>query len=77
MFALSVRNAEALKSMRIRLVIGTDDVSFEDSEALHAHLRKVGIAHEYEIALGIPHNTTAYYQRVGVEGFRFHFPGWK
>lgn len=76
-FALSVRNAEALKLLRIRLVIGTADVSFEDSEVLHAHLRKVGIVHEYEIALGIPHNTTAYYQRVGVEGFRFHFPGWK
>ncbi len=73
-FELSLKDRFRLRGMRIRLVVGTRDVSFDDSEALHAHLLKIGVAHEYEVLWGIEHNTKAYYERVGVEGFRFHLP---
>jgi enterochelin esterase-like enzyme len=73
-FELSLKDRFRLDGMRIRLVIGTRDVSFDDSEALHAHFQKIGVVHEYEILLGIAHDTRAYYERAGVEGFRFHLP---
>jgi enterochelin esterase-like enzyme len=73
-FELSQKDRYRLDGMRIRLIIGTRDVSFDDSEALHAHLQKIGVVHEYEVLLGVAHNTTAYYERVGVEGLRFHVP---
>ncbi len=73
-FVLADQNRFRLDGMRIRLVIGTKDVAFEDSEALHAHFQKIGVLHEYEVVLGVPHNTAMYYERVGVEGFRFHLP---
>jgi len=73
-FVLAEKNRFRLDGMRIRLVAGTKDVSLEDSEALHAHFQKIGVVHEYELILGVPHNTAAYYERAGVEGFRFHLP---
>lgn len=73
-FELSKANRFRLDGMRIRLVVGTRDVSLPDSEALHTHLRNIGVAHEYEVLLGVAHATAAYYNRAGIEGFRFHVP---
>jgi len=73
-FKLAEMNRFRLDGQRIRLVAGTRDVSFEDSEVLHAHFQKTGVNHEYEVLLGVAHNTAAYYERVGLEGFRFHLP---
>jgi acetyl esterase/lipase len=74
-FALAEKNYGRLGQLRIRLVIGTTDVSFPDSEKLHAHLRDLGVAHEYEVLLGVPHNTQAYYERAGLHGFQFQAAG--
>jgi enterochelin esterase-like enzyme len=71
-FELAKVNRYRLDGMKIRLVIGTRDVSFADSEALHEHFQKIGVVHEYEVLLGIAHATGPYYERAGVEGFRFH-----
>jgi endo-1,4-beta-xylanase len=76
-FELARLNRFRLDGMRIRLVAGTRDVAFDDSEALHAHFQKIGVVHEYEVLLGVAHNTAAYYERAGVEGFRFHLPALK
>ena len=73
-FELSKEVRYRLEGMRIRLVAGTRDVAYPDSEALHAHFLSIGVVHEYEALLGVAHNMTAYYDRVGVEGFRFHAP---
>ncbi len=73
-FELAKFNQHRLDGMRIRLVAGTRDVAFKDSEAIHAHFQKIGVTHEYEVLLGVAHNMMAYYERVGVEGFRFHLP---
>ncbi|HUQ93646.1 MAG TPA: alpha/beta hydrolase-fold protein [Bryobacteraceae bacterium] len=73
-FELAAHNRFRLDGMRIRLVIGTRDISLPDSEVLHAHFQKIGVVHEYELLLGVTHATAAYYNRAGVEGFRFHLP---
>lgn len=71
-FELAHRNSARLGNLRIRLVIGTKDVAFPDSEALHPWLKDRGIPHEYEILLGVAHDAKAYYHRSGWHGFRFH-----
>jgi enterochelin esterase-like enzyme len=70
-FALAKKNYNRLGHLAIRLVIGTQDVSFPDSEKLHVHLRDLGVAHEYEILLGVSHNIQQYYDRAGIHGFQF------
>ena len=72
-FAFATGASAAYPDKPIRLVIGSKDVAFEDSEALHPWLRARGIPHEYEILLGVSHDTKAYYARSGAHGFRFHF----
>ena len=74
-FVLAEKNFNRLGHLRIRLLIGTQDVSFPDSEKLHAHLRDLGVAHEYEILLGVSHNTQGYYDRAGIHGFQFQAAG--
>jgi enterochelin esterase-like enzyme len=74
-FQLSDKNLPRLGHLRIRLLIGTTDVSFQDSETLHAHLRDLSIPHEYEMLLGVSHNTQAYYDRAGLHGFQFQAAG--
>lgn len=74
-FTLADRNMPRFGHLRIRLLIGTQDVSFQDSEVLHTWLRDLSIPHEYEILLGVAHNTTAYYERAGIHGFEFQAAG--
>lgn len=76
-FELAKKNYNRLGHLAIRLLIGTQDVSFPDSEKLHVHLRDLGVAHEYEILLGVSHNTTQYYERAGIHGFQFQAAGFK
>lgn len=70
-FELAKKNYNRLGHLAIRLLIGTQDVSFPDSEKLHVHLRDLGVPHEYEILLGVSHNTTQYYDRAGIHGYQF------
>ena len=74
-FVLAQKNYNKLAHLRIRLLIGTQDVSFPDSEKLHVHLRDLGVAHEYEILLGVSHNTQGYYDGAGIHGFQFQAAG--
>ena len=74
-FELAKKNYNRMGHLTIRLLIGTEDVSFPDSEKLHVHLRDLGVAHEYEILLGVSHNTTQYYDRAGLHGFQFQANG--
>jgi len=74
-FELAKKNYNRLGHLAIRLLIGTQDVSFPDSEKLHVHLRDLGVAHEYEILLGVSHNTQQYYDRSGIHGFQFQAAG--
>ena len=73
-FELAHKNSARLGDLRIRFVVGSEDIAMGDSEALHPWLTARGIPHEYEILLGVAHDGRAYYRRSGLNGFRFHFP---
>jgi endo-1,4-beta-xylanase len=74
-FRLAEMNYGRLGHLRIRLLIGNTDVSYPDSEKLHAHYERLGLPHEYEVLLGVPHNTQMYYDRAGIHGFQFQDAG--
>src|SRR5205807_10469623 len=74
-FALADKNMQRLGHLRIRLLVGSNDISIQDSEALHTHLRDLSIPHEYEILLGVSHETQAYYARSGIHGIQFQAAG--
>jgi endo-1,4-beta-xylanase len=71
-FELAKKNGGRMSRLRIRFVVGTKDVSMPDSEALHGWLKELALPHEYEILLGVGHDTETYYRKVGVRGFQFH-----
>ncbi len=70
-FELANKNFARFGDLRIRFIGGTKDVSMPDAEALHSWLLHCSIPHEYELLLGLPHDTRAYYARTGVHGFQF------
>lgn len=71
-FELAKKNGGRLGHLRIRFVVGTKDISMGDAEALHIWLKELGLPHEYEILLGVGHDSETYYRKVGVRGFQFH-----
>lgn len=71
-FELAKKNGGRMGQLRIRFVAGTKDIALGDAESLHAWLKELGIAHEYEILLGVGHDSEAYYRKAGVRGFQFH-----
>jgi enterochelin esterase-like enzyme len=71
-FLLAARNLDRLEGLRIRFVAGTKDVALDDGEALHQHLLRIRVPHEYEMLLDVPHDQAAYYRRAGRTGFAHH-----
>ncbi len=71
-FELAKKNGGRMGHLRIRFIVGTKDISMEDAEALHASLKSLGLSHEYEILLGVAHDSETYYRKAGVRGFQFH-----
>ncbi len=71
-FRLAPANLERLAGMKIRFISGSADVSLDDGEELHKHLQRLGIPHEYEMLLDVPHNQNIYYERAGFHGFAHH-----
>jgi enterochelin esterase-like enzyme len=74
-FELAKKNYNRFGHLRIRLLVGSQDVSLPDSERLHTYLQELGVPHEYEMLLGVKHDTKAYYDRAGVHGFQFQAAG--
>ncbi|HYZ87128.1 MAG TPA: alpha/beta hydrolase-fold protein [Bryobacteraceae bacterium] len=71
-FELAKKNGGRMGQLRIRFVVGTKDIAMGDAEALHSCLKELGLPHEYEILLGVAHDSEAYYRKAGVRGFQFH-----
>lgn len=71
-FRLAPANLERLEGLKIRFISGTADVSLDDGEELHKHLQLLGVPHEYEMLLDLPHNQNMYYERAGLHGFGHH-----
>jgi enterochelin esterase-like enzyme len=71
-FELAKKNGGRMGRLRIRFVAGTKDIALGDAESLHSWLKELGLAHEYEMLLGVGHDTEAYYRKSGTRGFQFH-----
>ena len=71
-FELAKKNGGRMGPLRIRFIVGTKDISMDDAEALHAWLKSLRLPHEYEILLGVAHDSETYYRKAGVRGFQFH-----
>jgi enterochelin esterase-like enzyme len=71
-FELAKKNGGRFGALRIRFVVGTKDIAMGDAESLHLCLKDLALAHEYEILLGVGHDSETYYKKAGVRGFQFH-----
>ncbi|MES0360276.1 MAG: alpha/beta hydrolase-fold protein [Anaerolineales bacterium] len=58
--------------LKIRLVVGSDDGQLEPMRILHEGLNTQIISHQFDIIPGVGHNVGELYNRVGIEGLRFH-----
>ena len=71
-FELAKKNGGRMGHLRIRFVVGTKDIAMGDAEALHDWLKQLALPHEYEILLGVGHDSQTYYKKAGLRGFEFH-----
>jgi enterochelin esterase-like enzyme len=60
--------ALAMAGTRMRMVIGGEDFTLADNEALHNHLDAIGVRHQYAVAPGVGHNVTGLMKTMG-DGF--------
>jgi len=58
--------------LNIRLVVGSDDGQLESMQMLHKSLNTQIIPHQFDVIPGVGHNVGELYNRVGIEGLRFH-----
>lgn len=56
----------------VRVVLGGLDFSLPANDVFHAHLLKLGIAHEYTVIPGIGHNPAAVFSNLGDENWSFY-----
>ena len=54
--ALATKNAAVLRQQRIRIICGTEDSLFAGATAMHEHLMKANIPHEWLPVPKSPHN---------------------
>lgn len=71
-WALAERNAAALRGTRIRVVVGDRDTMLAVTRAFDAHLRRLGIAHEFRVVPGVDHQPLPLLRALGEDGWRFY-----
>ncbi len=60
------------QDLRLRLVIGTADETLPANRALHAHLDRLGIPHDYVELDGVPHDPLRTLDALGERFWAFH-----
>lgn len=60
------------KDLNVRLVVGNEDRQLEPMQILHRSLNSQVISHQFDIVSDVGHNVGELYNRVGIEGLRFH-----
>ena len=60
------------KDLNVRLVVGNEDRQLEPMQVLHRSLNSQVISHQFDIVSDVGHNVGELYNRVGIEGLRFH-----
>ena len=71
--ALAKQNIEALKTgTRIRQVIGDRDSTLANNRDFEAHLKKLGIPHDYRELKGVGHDPRAVLDALGEDNWEFY-----
>ena len=60
------------KDLNVRLVVGEEDGQLESMQNLHRSLNSQVTSHRFDIISAVGHNVGELYNRVGIEGLRFH-----
>jgi endo-1,4-beta-xylanase len=70
---LAVKNADQIRGrMNVRLGVGKDDGLLRRVQETHELLDRLKIEHQFEALPGVAHNSSDYYQKLGVKGFELH-----
>jgi hypothetical protein len=64
--------AELFDQLPIRIVIGTGDFLLNANELFHDRLVARGYYHEFFVLKDIPHSIGQLFERVGIDGLKFH-----
>lgn len=69
---LAEQNKDKLRGkVRILMVVGDADLTYEGHKPLAAKFQELGITHEYRVLEGVGHNLGVYYQKTGDDFVRF------
>jgi endo-1,4-beta-xylanase len=69
---LAEQNNDKLKGkVRILMIVGDKDLTYEGHKPLAAKLKELDIEHEYKVLEGLGHNLNVYYQKTGDELVQF------
>jgi enterochelin esterase-like enzyme len=70
---LAAQNARVIaSSLRIRMVIGSRDETFDNNLAFHEHLKALGIPHEWIVLDGVGHDPMATLNALGDRHWAFY-----
>ena len=73
-YVIAKNNARFLKNhLRIRTVVGSNDFTLENNEKIWNLLDRLGIGYEKILIPNTEHDCRPYYEKEGLNGFRFHF----
>jgi endo-1,4-beta-xylanase len=66
-------NSNSPYPVKIRIVVGTEDVTLDSNQAIESFLSALPISYEYQELTGLTHSAQPYYTTDGIEGFNFHY----
>jgi enterochelin esterase-like enzyme len=70
---LAAQNARVIaQTMRVRMVIGSRDETFDNNLAFHEHLKALGIPHEWIVLEGVGHDPMATVNALGDRHWAFY-----
>lgn len=70
---LAAQNARVIaQTMRVRMVIGSRDETFDNNLAFHEHLKALGIPHEWIVLDGVGHDPMATLNALGDRHWAFY-----
>jgi endo-1,4-beta-xylanase len=57
--------AKAVRKVRLLMIVGDQDQTFQGNEAFHKTLEEAKYSHTYQVLPGVPHNLGMYYEKTG------------
>jgi enterochelin esterase-like enzyme len=63
--------SKAARKVRLLMIVGDQDITFQGNEAFHKTLEETKYPHTYRVLPGVPHNLGMYYEKTGEDLVRF------